>query len=305
MLEDVGKILSNKEVSAKKFVEDRMRKRKLEDGGMFFNLTDDPYNPVFNMSIPKDVSPTNAPFSSIASSKFEIEKSFYTPNLEGYINGSTGEISVYNKDGDSVDTSKLKKLEVYNPFQEKREVHTRELPLKFRRRIGRCGIEYIDRKGPVNRTNYLDEFVDFSSIDDQEQEHKTINVYDSKLDNLVRLVDKWKYDSESNEYGTKFSNEPARLNQISNSTQVIRFGTMLGTKSYEQLRDATLKYRQEIYNRRRNQKLATSSDTHRQHQANGSSTTTSKNGVSTPASTSSSSSSKKSTTPRQQLNAVK
>ena len=65
ILEDVGKLLHSKEKSTRKFVEDRMRKRKQEDNDLFFNLTDDPYNPVFDLAIPNEVSPQDAPFLSL------------------------------------------------------------------------------------------------------------------------------------------------------------------------------------------------------------------------------------------------
>ncbi|AET37690.1 Epl1p Ecym_1464 [Eremothecium cymbalariae DBVPG len=252
VLEDVEKLLSMKERNTKRFVEDKMRRRREEDGNLFFNLTDDPYNPVFEVHIPPNIKPTNAPFSSIVSSKFEINRSYYTPNLQDYIAGASNFVSAYNKDGEVIENIKYKRLEFYNPFEDKRESHTRELPLRFRRRIGRCGIEYLDRKD-INRNpnDMIEQFMDFSIINEQEENSDVINVYDSKLDELSRLHERWKYDSDYNSYGIKFSNEPSRLNQISNETQVIRFGTMLGTKSYEQLRDATLKYRQNIMAQRK------------------------------------------------------
>lgn len=302
ILEDVENILSTKEKSARRYVEERMRKRRLEDGELFFNLTDDPYNPVFDISIPKNVSSSNAPFSSIASSKFETDRSYYVPHLENYLSGNTDEIRIINKDGESVENPKYKKVELFNPFDEHREVYTRDLPLKLRRRVGRLGIEYVDRRRSENDSNSLAEFLDFSEIERQERENDVIDVYDSKLDELYRLHDKWKYNSETHEYGTKFSNEPARLNQISNETQVIRFGTMLGTKSYEQLRDATLKYRQEIYNQRKIPKTINSSRQQRSNGSNGSSTS----GTATPLRPPSASSLKKtSNTKQQQVTPVK
>lgn len=260
ILEDVDNLLTSKERSARKFVHDRMEKRKLEDKDLF-NLTDDPYNPVFDIMLPKDVLPNNSPFSSIASSKYEINRSYYCGNLPSYLSGNTNDITAYNHEGEKLPSNnfKVKKLEVYDPFQANNEIHSREYPIKFRRRVGRCGIEYLDRK-PNHMENSVDsvlnQFLDFDAIEAQEQNpHETINVYDSKWDEFSRLYDKWKHDSPRNEYGLKVLEEPSRLNQISNETQVIRFGTMLGSKSYEQLRDVTIKYRQEYVTRMRQQKL--------------------------------------------------
>lgn len=261
ILEEVDNLLASKEKNARKFVQDRMEKRKMEDGDVFFNLTDDPYNPVFDITLPKDVSPSNAPFSSIASSKFEINRSYYSPNLSDYLKGTTEDVTAFSKDGEKLPSNnyKVKKLEIYDPFQNHNEIHSREYPIKFRRRVGRCGIKYIDRRPNAihqNVESVLGEFLDFDAIEKQEQNaDETINVYESKWDELSRLYDKWKYDSPRNEYGLKVSEEPSRLNQISNDTQVIRFGTMLGSKSYEQLREVTIKYRQEYISRMRQQKL--------------------------------------------------
>lgn len=261
VLEEVDDLLSSKEKNAKKFVQDRMEKRKLEDGDVFFNVTDDPHNPVFDIILPKDVIPSNAPFSSIASSRFEIDRSYYSPNLPDYINGTTPDITAFSKAGEKLSdkNAKIKKLELYDTFQNNNEVHSREYPVKFRRRFGRHGIQYIDRKPNHFKDNVesiLGKFLNFDEIEQQEKSSTdAINVYESKWDELSRLYDKWKYDSPRNEYGSKVSEEPSRLNQISNDTQVIRFGTMLGSKSYEQLREVTIKYRQEYLSRVRQQKI--------------------------------------------------
>lgn len=257
VLEDVDNLLAHKEKNARRFVQERMEKRKQEDSEHFFNLTDDPYNPIFNLSLPKSISPSDAPFTSIASSKFEVDKSYYMSDIMEYLKGTTNDIDAFNKQGEKLPSNenKFKKLEIYDPFQANGEIHSREYPFMFRKRIGRANIRYIDRKpndsslqyNGSNSESVLNDFIDFDAIEKEEYNNpnKTINVYDSKADELTRLHDRWKYDSPRNDYGIKFSKEPSRLNQISADTQVIRFGTMLGSKSYEQLRKATVKYRRE------------------------------------------------------------
>lgn len=269
VLDDVDNILAHQEKNARKFVQERMEKRKLEDGDNFFNLTDDPYNPVFDISLPQNLEQSDTLFSSITSSKFEIDRSYFLSNLNDYLRGNTNDISLFNEKGEKINSendSKLKKTEMYNTFETKKEILSREFPVKFRKRIGRCGIQYLDRKpnfasSEVNNGNehsILSEFLDFDAIEKETVQNITpINVYDSKVDELTRLHDRWKYDSPKNEYGVKFSSEPARLNQISNETQTIRFGTMLGTKSYEQLRKATLKYRRDYINKLKQMKTKT------------------------------------------------
>ncbi|CCH62273.1 hypothetical protein TBLA_0G03360 [Henningerozyma blattae CBS 6284] len=266
VLDDVENLLFNKERNARKFVHDRMEKRRLEDKHAYFNLTDDPYNPVFEIHIPKGVQSSNVPFSSITSSKFEIPKSYYSPDLHDCLNGSSKDIYAFKRNGEKISSKesyKIKKPEIYDPFATKNnQILTKEHPVMFRSRIGRCGIKYIDRKINTSVANSREseaiftEFFDFDAIEKQESNsNDVIDVYESKMDELVRSHDQWKYDSTFNEYGAKFSSEPATLNQISNETQVIRFGTMLGSKAYEQLRDITLKYRQEYINKLRQQKL--------------------------------------------------
>lgn len=264
VLEDVDRLLTDKEKNAKRFVQERMEKRKLEDGDVFFNLTDDPYNPVFEINLPKTINSSDAAFSSIASSKFEIEKSYYMPKLNDYLNGTTDEIKLFNEQGEKIDNAdnNLKKIERYNPFQNEKEIHSREYPVKFRKRIGRCGIQYIDRKpnescrSVEDSHSMINDFIDFDAVENEEKNSDaTINVYDSKTDELSRLLEKWKFDSPNGlSSSLPFSEEPSRLNKLSNETQVIRFGAMLGSKSYEQLRKATMIYRRDYINKIREQK---------------------------------------------------
>jgi len=265
-LDDVDKLLSEKEKNAKRFVQERMEKRKLEDGNTFFNLTDDPYNPVFEMNLPEKINSSESAFSSIASSKFVIDKSFFLPNLEKFMNGTSDEVKIFDKNGDRISdilNKELKKVELYNPFDAQKELHSREYPVKFRRRIGRAGIQYLDRKPNMscaevaNEESMLNEFIDFDAVDKEDNDSDaTIDVYDSQSDQLTRFYDKWKYDSpKTGDYGTPFSNEPSRLNKLSNNTQVIRFGTMLGSKSYDQLRKSTMRYRRDYINRIRQQRV--------------------------------------------------
>ncbi|CEP63497.1 Epl1p LALA0_S08e03818g [Lachancea lanzarotensis] len=280
LLEDVDNLLVSKEKSAKNYVEERMRNRRLEDGDLFFNLTDDPYNPVFDITVPANVSASNAPFSSIASSKFEAQRSYYVPKLEDYLSGTSKDVTIVGKEGDIVSNPKISRIERFNPFQDDSEVYTRELPFKLRRRVGRLGIEYIDMLKPRDSFTPVSEFMDLSEIDAQERNNDVVDVYDSKLDALTRLHDRWKHESDHNSYGAYFSHEPARLNQISNETQTIRFGTMLGSKSYEQLRDATFKYRQDVYSQRRVHKGFASPKHHAKMNNNSSSPTASSSSAS-------------------------
>ncbi|CCE62692.1 hypothetical protein TPHA_0D00480 [Tetrapisispora phaffii CBS 4417] len=260
VLEDVEDLLSNKERNARKFVLDRMEKRNMDDKNLFFNLTDDPYNPVFDVTLPKGVDLDTAPFASIALSKFQIDRAYYVPHMEEYFKGTSKHVTAFNKNGEIIQNAnpKYKQLEIYNSFKSKNEILSKEHPVKFRRRIGRNGVMYIDCKPNVSvvaNDNKLSEFFDFDKLEEENNSREPIDIYDSQMDAATRLYGKWKYDSPRHEYGLNFYEEPPRLNQISNDTQTIRFGTMLGSKAYDQLRDITSKYRKEYFTRISQQRL--------------------------------------------------
>lgn len=249
LLEEVDTLLASKERNAKKFVLDRMEKRKAEDGDIFFNLTDNPYNPVFDVSLPKS--------GLFYAQDLKVLKSHYLPGLDEYLMGTAKDVQVYNSEGERLDVSNsqtYKKTEIFDPYKtptaENPLTLTKEHPFKFRRRMGRCNIEYLDMKPNGSVSNSLEdifgEFFDLEAVDnEQKASDKVFNVYDSQWDTLSRMYSRWKYDSPRNEYGTEFYKEPCRLNQVSPETQAIRFGAMLGSKSYEQLREVVNKYRKE------------------------------------------------------------
>ena len=55
----------------------------------YFNLINDTFNPVFNITLPKYIDPTTAPFTSIVSSTFPVDNSYYIPIFNNYLTGNT------------------------------------------------------------------------------------------------------------------------------------------------------------------------------------------------------------------------
>ncbi|SSD59041.1 related to Enhancer of polycomb-like protein 1 [Saccharomycodes ludwigii] len=245
-LEDADKVLGYKEISTQRYVEDKMKKRHLEDGNCMFNLTDDPHNPVFDIELPDHlVDPSTVLNSSISANKYKFTKAYYCGDLDSYLDG-VKKIQAFDANGTRVDPSvNGSSLEVYDVFDDS-PVYSQELPIQMRRRAGRYGVDYLDKRQD-KRTDLLNEFFDFDELVNQELEQQSIDVYSSNLDSYIRLQDKWKHDYEHNLYGNNVNEEPALLNRIPEETQVIRFGTMLWSKAYDQSRDALAKYRKEQY----------------------------------------------------------
>lgn len=246
-LETVQHLLKNKDVSVQKFVEEKLKKRKQADVG-FTNFTDDAYNPFFDLNIStKDIlDHSHTPYSSITSSFYDVQSLGYIPDIDKYIeNGNTP------NDNDSFEFklnsgSRFKKPqqskfvpERFNPLFQK-SVNTSDPVFTLRKRIGRFGQVYIDRKSMVKKPEEEDG-------DDLNEEREDVEMLDAK----ERFEDRWKYDSDltlmdinDNE---PFSDDPSRLNSISNDTQVIRFGGMLLSKAYETLKEAIIHQRQQLY----------------------------------------------------------
>lgn len=222
-LETVELLLSSKHDSMAKYVEEKLRKRKQRDIG-FTNLTDDAYSPLLNISLPytKVLDPSRIPYSSITSSFFDVESYGYIPQVDKYIEkGVAGEdVIAYNSQ--TMMMSNKHPPEQYNPFYND-HVLTSDSTMTLRKRVGRLGQVYIDRRIPHE--------VELEELDDEASE---------------RLKDQWKFDTDFTQAET-LSDDPAKLNTISNDTQVIRFGGMLLSKAYETLKEAMLQQRQQLY----------------------------------------------------------
>jgi enhancer of polycomb-like protein len=239
-LETVQHLLKNKDVTMQKFVEEKLKKRKNLDIE-FTNFTDDPHNPLFEINIQnQDILDKNhTPYSSITSSFFDIHSRGYIPNIDRFLNKgpSSKDNEGFMFEPETKTISKKFIPEKYNPLLQD-SVNTSEPVLTLRKRVGRLGQVYIDRKALIR--NYEEDQV-FGEHSDEDIEMQ---------DAQERFEDRWKFDSDINSYDPvtePFSDDPAKLNSISNETQVIRFGSMLLSKAYETLKESILHQRQQVY----------------------------------------------------------
>lgn len=288
-LTTVNTVLKDKLEGIKKAVSDKLIKRKIQDEG-WINFTDDPYNPYF------DISPTgedsiedrsHLPYSSILSSTFEVENSreinfshifnnnrHYNNNDPAIvkINCFTGQVmkndrhsalpEFYDIIGDAtLDNGFAKKRDaIENMFFDQNRLNVSSVKFKVRKRQGRGGRIWIDRKRIVD-DELFDEYLNMSSDEDDEEENekeqqnlvqetiatankmdvdepvenaqkKRRNAYDCFSDSRKRLKSRFMFDSDLPRFNPL---DPSKLNQIGKQTQAIRFGCMLLTKSYDNM----------------------------------------------------------------------
>lgn len=282
----VSLVLKEKNETIKRAVLDKLRKRKEQDRG-FVNVTDDPYEPFFDISTnDKLVEPSHIPYSSIAATNFHqfntsnylneplkalIEDNKSIPGVRTF-KGSNGELiptkafpitsallqekftnnkfnspsyiaqllqDIENNNYDHYIHGFSKESAIESTRDAEENAKFSEPILRLRKRVGRGGRVFLDRRGQTT-TDVVDEFMDFSQICEDEEE--VPNVYDSKVDEWKRLRSRWKYDTDllESQKGAldPFSLDPSKLNNISDDTQAIRFGSMLLSKSYGLLKES-------------------------------------------------------------------
>lgn len=281
----VSLVLKEKNETIKRAVLEKLKKRKEHDKG-YANVTYDPHQPFFDISInkKKDTLELNhIPYSSIASSFYH---QFNTTNMISdhlrklmengkrpypgmkTFSGANGELipstafpqlqsllieHLDNKLNSSSNyIAKLLSNMENNNFssytngfrqEESAEDSTNseisEPIFRLRKRAGRAGRVFVDRKGLVTRPNdAIDEWMSFE--EDEEQSPK--DAYHNKKDVISRMDSRWRFDDDYPEHDKAlrdpFSLDPSRLNSISDDTQSIRFGSMLLSKSYDLLRES-------------------------------------------------------------------
>jgi len=250
-LETVQHLLKNKDVSMQNFVEEKLKKRKEADIG-FTNFTDCAYNPFFDLGVPNQniIDSSHTPYSSIISSFYDVQSLGYIQDVDKYIDSGfisndkdAFQFKFHNNHGGSRFTKKPPQQpkfvpERYNPLFQK-TVNTSDPVFTLRKRIGRYGQVYIDRKSLVKKPED-DETDENNDKDDVEM-----------IDARERFEDRWKYDSDLSlldiNDNEPFSDDPSKLNSIPNDTQVIRFGGMLLSKAYETLKESIVHQRQQLY----------------------------------------------------------
>ncbi|QPG74387.1 hypothetical protein FOA43_001714 [Brettanomyces nanus] len=292
----VNTVLKDKLDGIKKAVSDRIIKRKLQDEG-WVNFTDDPYNPFF------DISPngeellrerSHLPFSSIASSLYTIEDSrqidfsYVFSNSKHYsnndnevikVNAATGQVvrndrhnfmpafyDLAGEDGDDLEEYGLNKGSAEESFYEKNRLNVSEVLFKLRKRRGRSGCLWIDRKRITDEDEYqayleeMDMEENITDSVDTGEKRKRVNAYDARGGAKRRLRSRFMFDSDLPPFNPI---DPSRLNQIDPQTQEIRFGAMLLSKAYDgmhQIRQKQMEtyqqrilYQQKLLQQRRHQ----------------------------------------------------
>ncbi|KAH3682592.1 hypothetical protein WICPIJ_006443 [Wickerhamomyces pijperi] len=234
-LESVTQILEVKHTNVKNYVTDRMKKRKLADVG-YTNFTDDPNSPYLDLSLydQKVVDQDKVPYSSIASSLSEVKSYGHIADMKNYVeHGFTknpNDIFLFNLF--NRETIKKQVPETYNPFYSE-SVSTSDPKYTIRKRVSRYGQTFVDRKYMVTKPT--------SFSNDHSNSSNALQDKLSVMDQRSRHEDRWRYDRDDGIIGTDIANineDPARLNKISNETQIIRFGGMLLTKAYDTMKEA-------------------------------------------------------------------
>lgn len=150
---------------------------------------------------------------------------------------------------------------------------------RLRKRAGRGNRVFVDRRGLFQRpSEYIDEWLNCPDSEDENSSKPAENLfvkdaYHNKKDAVSRLDSQWRFCDDFPEYDhgvmQPFSLEPSRLNYISDDTQLIRFGLMLLSKSYDALRESFHNRQLAIQTRLR--ALQKQQQQHQQHQdSNGS-----------------------------------
>lgn len=152
--------------------------------------------------------------------------------------------------------------------------YTKELPFLNRKRINRFNETFIDKQYnhmdqvENKQIDVLDEFFDFKEIERQENAivpvvntnadvkvNEVIDVYESQKDSYLRMTDRWKFDIDHYIHAPTLLESSSILNNISKETQVVRFSTMLGTKSYDKMKETQHQYRKELVTRVKREQL--------------------------------------------------
>lgn len=233
-------VLREKNEAIKRAVHEKLTQRREADEG-YVNFTDDPYVPWFQLHERSRVlDPSHTPFLAIVSGLFEVATSNYVDeSIRDVLSGSTPELAVRVFDGNGAPVADSGLGEPSNMFMEQGlESHLAREPLfTVRKRLGRLGRTFVDRRGLVLRP---DDALEAFRLGEEPGE-EPVDVYSLRADEVRRADLRWRFDSDHTplQLGEllPLSSDPARLNGISDDTQAIRFGLMLLAKLYDQFRE--------------------------------------------------------------------
>ncbi|RCK62779.1 Enhancer of polycomb-like protein 1 [Candida viswanathii] len=252
----VSLVLKEKNETIKRAVMEKLRKRRDHDRG-FINLTDDPYQPYFDISNNRAQELSHIPYSSIAATFYHqfntsnyigeplkklLEEEKPLPGVKTFL-GANGELipskgfphtlslmQEPQKSQSGYIERLLESVEAHdfssytNGFKNTDEEPAQppsliSFPERIRKRVGRGGRMFLDYQ-----RHYKNEY-DRIFGDDPSTDGEVKDIY-CEEDSRKRLQSKWRFDTEF-EAPEPFSLDPSKLNGISPSTQSIRFGSML------------------------------------------------------------------------------
>lgn len=174
----------------------------------------------------------------------------------------TGETSNINEFG-------MDKEEIVDKFNNRNRLNVSEIKMKLRKRKGRFG-DWVDRKR-VTDDDLFEEYLNLSDAEDSELDSKMDidsevdsevvsesakskkrrrNIYDCKSDAKKRLKSRFIYDRDLPIINTI---DPSTLNRIGKQAQVIRFGSMLSKKAYDNMTSLRAKQYNQLQQMRQQQ----------------------------------------------------
>lgn len=267
-------VVHEKETAIRSAVKDKLRARALNDND-WVNYTDNPYVPYCDYfdtdqttrNALNIVDHSHAAYSSIATA--------YPPppdqHLRLPLSSSLGyssriETSSYVMSTEFTEDGDMKVISTTTDREGPWPSEGREIPrgtaVSLRKRVGRGGRIMIDRKGlvrmPPSSRNLYEPSTGNSDFEAELAKWSGISTFPSNTtgdvfekSNLIarieRIEDRYKYDSEVQSDKPEYpGSDPSRLNDISEETQSIRFGSMLMSKSYDSYWEAYKQRQQQL-----------------------------------------------------------
>lgn len=246
---NLEQVLSEKETTIKNAVKAKLKSRAQNDNE-WVNYTDNPFVPYCDYFDPdleqrknlRIIDPKHASYSSLASPyppsndvplRLPLSSSLgssYASRVETSPTVLRAEIDEEKGDLSITSTVQEKDMAAPNNSTGAHFNIPRRSAVSLRRRVGRGGRIMVDRRGLVTRPqpNYDDDDDVMMQQDD-------------------KIWKRYEFDSDMQTDNMEFStNDPSRLNGISDETQSIRFGSMLLSKAYESYREAYQQRQQQL-----------------------------------------------------------
>ncbi|KAG5368280.1 Enhancer of polycomb-like protein 1 [Yarrowia sp. C11] len=247
----IAQVVRDKDEAIAKAVREKLRLRADADRD-WHNLTNSgyiPYCEYLNAEVSSTGEPPVPQYSSInemsyfekhnASHKYTTKSDFNKDIADMVGNKPFADAQVY---GAVVgDNGELRLSDATASSSPVERVIPRASFMSMRKRIGRGGRVWMDRRGLQRNTVLKPSSLAKNSLDD---------IAESEVDQVAmeRLADRLKYDRETEptRQMSSYDKDPSQLNGISSDTQSIRFGSMLLSKAYENYREVFQQRQQQL-----------------------------------------------------------